>query len=88
MRLVNLTISHPVATDTTIWNVKVIVAYGDDDLLCSPSVVGSCSSNATMSPASNFKNTDLVCKATTGSQFCDVATLSTTVKRRVKDAGS
>lgn len=76
MRLVKLQI-NPVGGDA--YNIKIKVAYGDDDLLCIP---GSCSSSASL-PA-NLAGQDLTCKNTRGSQFCAISELSITVNMRVK----
>ncbi len=63
--------------------LSVGIAYGDDDLLCSPSVVGSCTTPNKMVPQSNYALPDLHCKGKTGDQFCAVSTLKTTVLQRI-----
>ena len=63
-----------------VYTVDVRLAYGDDDLLCSPSA-NDCSSKAT---STHLNNTDLVCKIANGSQFCAVSELSTIVQKRVQ----
>lgn len=64
---------------TNLQKVSVTVAYGDDDLLCSPSI-DNCA-NQTVLTALQFKNaTDLRCKAQKGSHFCAVRDLSVTVR--------
>ncbi len=64
------------------YTVTVRVIYGDDDLLCTPSVPNSCvGRNTTPDPLSDAST--LMCKSTIGSQFCAVSELSTTVKKRV-----
>ena len=82
MRLVNLSVA-PIGT-TGAYNVAVIVAYGDDDLLCSPSIAGSCADTATLQSQNLAGKTDLKCKLSSGSQFCAVSTLSSTVQARVQ----
>jgi type II secretory pathway pseudopilin PulG len=64
-----------------VYTVAVRVVYGDDDLLCSPSVSGNCDPGATTFPGDK---TDLKCRSTAGSQFCAVSELSTTVNKRVR----
>lgn len=77
-RLTAFSISSP-----SPYNVTVGVAYGDDDLLCSPSVVNSCSTPAVMSSYNDFTKGDLLCKGGIGDQFCSTALLSTTVVQRL-----
>jgi len=79
-RLTNLTISQPNPSDP--YSVTVGVAYGDDDLLCSPSLAGSCNSPVTM-PIADFQNGDLLCKGLPGQQFCGTSILTTTVVQRI-----
>jgi prepilin-type N-terminal cleavage/methylation domain-containing protein len=74
-----------------LYNVSVRVVYGDDDLLCSPSLSpagkGGCDSNApdAVPGDGTFNNKDdLKCRITIGSQFCAVAELTTTVQSRVQ----
>lgn len=69
---------------TSPYDVTLDIAYGDDDLLCSPSVSGSCQSTGTMAP-SGFTKGDLLCKglSKTSSSFCATAGLTTTVVQRL-----
>lgn len=67
---------------SNLYEVVVRVVYGDDDLLCSPAVVASCTSSTTMS-AADLKRNDLQCKVGTGSEFCAVTELLTTVRSRL-----
>jgi prepilin-type N-terminal cleavage/methylation domain-containing protein len=79
MRLAKLKIEQ--AGDPSVWRVTIRVVFGDDDLLCSPSVPGDCASSATSSP---LDKPDLSCKvAFTGSQYCAASELSTVVKKRI-----
>jgi len=79
MRLAKLAVDP--TSDPSVWKITVRVVYGDDDLLCSPSVSGDCTSTAT---SSSLNNGDLTCKtATSGTQFCAASELSTVVKRRI-----
>lgn len=68
----------------SMYTISARVAYGDDDLLCSPTQFpGSCDS-ATPMTAANLKSArDLVCKPMSGSEFCAVSEISTTVYRRL-----
>jgi len=78
MRLVKFSIL-PVDGTTNMFAVNVRVAYGADDLLCSPDK-NDCGNAGT---SSNLTEPDLVCKITTGSQFCAVSELSTTIQKRI-----
>ncbi len=66
-----------------IYTINVKVIYGDDALLCSPSQASECSPNGVASNASLETKQDLTCRAMSGSQFCAVSELTTTVKKRV-----
>lgn len=80
MRLVDFSVTQD-GSRTSLYHVKVKVAYGDDDLLCSPSQSGDCDSNGT-SP--HLGNKDLTCKSSrAGTQFCSTSELSTTVQKRL-----
>lgn len=63
----------PLGNDT--FTIHVRVAYGEDDLFGIPSTFGSV--------ATDDWGT-LACKSGSGSQFCAVSDLSTTVQRRIK----
>lgn len=79
-RLINFTV-----TGTSPYSVSVGVAYGDNDLLCSPvAVSGSCQKNAPeMTNLADFTNGNLLCKNSDASQFCATAKLNTSVVRRL-----
>ncbi len=78
MRLVNLQISTP---STSLYTVTVRVVAGDDSYICSPTA-GDCSSGVTDPHITN--PTDLTCKTlSTGSQFCAVSELQTTIQKRI-----
>jgi len=74
-------------TSTAPYEINVALAYGDDDLLCSPSVAGTCNGGATMQPG-DYKKGDLLCKGGTAQHFCATTTLSTTVLQRIRASGS
>lgn len=79
MRLVNLSV---VSSSPGLYTVTARVVYGDDDLLCSPSLAGSCESANTMSPT-ELQRPDIMCRPGAGAQFCSVSELSNTVYRRL-----
>jgi prepilin-type N-terminal cleavage/methylation domain-containing protein len=70
MRVSKLTVSQ-VAGTTDLYKIDIRVAYGDDDLLRSPSGGG---------PTAN----DVVCQGGSGSQFCATSELSTVVQKRIQ----
>ena len=85
MRLTQLKVA-PVTGDTTgtQWTISAGVAYGDNDQLCAPtSQLGSCAAGAGTLSNAQLIAPDVTCKSTAGSQFCNVAKLSTTVVRRL-----
>lgn len=64
------------------YTVTVRVIYGDDDMLCTPSIPDSCVNRSTApDPLTDIGS--LKCKSTIGNQFCAVSELTTTVKKRV-----
>lgn len=73
------------------YTFKLGIAYGDDDLLCSPSDPDTCSTvdKDMTSPASppfaynDFLNGDLKCKGRSGDQFCATATSTTNIVQRI-----
>ncbi|HVX56619.1 MAG TPA: hypothetical protein VHA37_02700 [Candidatus Saccharimonadales bacterium] len=65
------------------YSIVVGVAYGDDDLLCNSSVVGSCASGSAMTDWSQYQNINLQCKGSVGDQFCSTAHLQTAVVQRL-----
>jgi len=78
MRLAKMNVEQ-VGT-TPMYRIQVRVVYGDDDLLCSPSA-GDCDNTNT---TTNLNRDDLTCKqAISGSQYCAVSELSTTIKKRL-----
>lgn len=82
MRLVNFDLNQTPGI-AGLYNVKIRIAFGDDDLLCSPSgppAGGDCSSTNT---STNLTNKDLTCKVFAGKQFCNVTELSTSVLKRL-----
>lgn len=80
-RLINFSISSVVSP----YSIKVGVAYGDDDLLCSPSVAASCSKAPAMTAPADYLHGDLHCKGTIthGDQFCSTSNVSTTAVERL-----
>lgn len=83
MRLVKL----DVAGGGRMYTVTARVVYGDDDLLCSPSIssgAGSCVVNAPEITESDLLTyNDLACRPGIGSEFCAFSELSTTVQKRL-----
>jgi Tfp pilus assembly protein PilW len=86
MRVIYVSVTDPSPTYLSAVNLKI--AYGDPDLLCSPSIAGtakgSCQVGATdYTTADAITNADTVCKPHIGSQFCSVVELSTMVQQRL-----
>lgn len=74
-------------TGTSPYTITLSIAYGDDDLLCSPSVSGSCNNPNAMSNPIDYTKGDLLCKGSFGggvsSSFCGTASLTTSVEQRI-----
>jgi prepilin-type N-terminal cleavage/methylation domain-containing protein len=88
MRVIGGNVSTPTALTKYLSTVKLKVAYGDPDLLCSPSIAGlakgSCKPGAiNYTSSDDITNADTICKPQTASHFCSVVNLSTTVQQRL-----
>jgi prepilin-type N-terminal cleavage/methylation domain-containing protein len=82
MRVVDFRVTQS-ATNPNVYNVLVRVAYGDDDLLCSPALAGDCNANG-VSPGIAAGARDLQCKnLRAGTQFCAISEISTTAVKRL-----
>jgi prepilin-type N-terminal cleavage/methylation domain-containing protein len=85
MRLVKFIITPSSAADS--YKVTVRVAYGDDDVLCSPTVPaanpGGCDNNGGDAAGAMYNSSDVKCKLKAGNQFCAVSELTTVVNKRV-----
>ena len=79
MRITNLSVVNIDASEH-LYSVSMTVAFGANDLLCSPAQ-GNCYGSAGMTTF--WPVADVRCKTTTGSQFCAVSTLTTTVEQRI-----
>lgn len=63
------------------YEVDVGVAYGDDDLLCSPTH-SDCAAGSALDP-SDYVMSDLACRDSSSRSFCATAKLSTLVTQRL-----
>ncbi len=76
------------------YSVSVGVAYGDDDQLCDNGSAGDCSFSGVSPHMSQIISGAIsptgliVCKGTTGQQFCSTSNLTTTVVQRITSNGS
>lgn len=86
MRVASVSLSQD--ADNAAWNVKLVIAYGDGDLLCNTGKdgnTGGCNpGDGSYAPTAAVVGEDVRCKLTTGSQFCSVSALSTAVTPRVE----
>ena len=85
MRLSSISVQAQDASKM-LWQVSLRIAFGDNDLLCTPNVADSCSSASSLSDA-QLADPGVQCKSQTGSQFCAVSALSTMALQRVKPQG-
>ena len=90
MRLSKLSITDISQAGSSVkaYKVDVRVVYGDDDLLCSPSVTDasgtpSCEAKNTMDSNDILNASDVQCKSQVGSQYCAVSAMSTVVEKRL-----
>lgn len=83
MRVTNLTLN---GVSDTLYTIAVTVAYGDNDLFCDRRDDATC--NVTSPILSDAALADLGanirCKQLSGSEFCAVSSLSTTVRKRIQ----
>jgi prepilin-type N-terminal cleavage/methylation domain-containing protein len=84
MRITDVTLASVASAVGTggLWQLTLKVAYGTTDLLCSPSVAGSCNSTSPLSPA-QLRNPDVVCRSQIGQQFCSTVALSSVIQQRI-----
>jgi prepilin-type N-terminal cleavage/methylation domain-containing protein len=73
MRLAAISVG---SAGVNLYKVSLRIVYGDNDLVCSPSVAGDCSFNG-VGPTQYAS--DLRCKLTAGSQFCDESNLTSII---------
>lgn len=78
MRVTSLSVTQ-VTGQPNVYKISLGLAYGADDLFCSPSV-GNCNNNTSLT---NWWKDDIQCKGSTGTQFCAVSKLTTVVAQRV-----
>ena len=87
MRVASVSLT-PTAGDETTWQIKLVIAYGDGDLLCNTGKAGTAggcgSGDSSNAQTATVTGDDVRCRATTGSQFCAVTVLSTVATQRVK----
>jgi prepilin-type N-terminal cleavage/methylation domain-containing protein len=88
MRLAYLKISQQAGTN--LWNVDIRVAYGDYDLLCDKNIAstnpGSCAPGApAFAQNATIQGNKVICKQATGSHFCSVSHLTTSIGQRISN---
>ncbi|PID30730.1 hypothetical protein CSA80_04280 [Candidatus Saccharibacteria bacterium] len=82
MRIASLTVA-PVSSVPNMYQVSVVVAYGDDDVLCAPSLPQGCDPSAVYATANFWNRPDIACKPGSGNQYCAVSRLTANVQKRV-----
>lgn len=78
-RLIKFSInSNNTTSASSPYTINVEMGYGENDLYCSPSVAGSCTSPSEMRNMADYTHGDLQCKGAIshGDQFCAVARLN------------
>lgn len=72
------------ATGTSLTTVTVGIAYGDNDLLCNPSLIAASCNTATAMPSwVDYRGSNVLCKNGKGDQFCSTASLTSSAIKRV-----
>jgi prepilin-type N-terminal cleavage/methylation domain-containing protein len=72
----------------SVWNLNLRIVYGDTDLLCDNTISsgpGSCRSGAAPFVGDTVQGDGVTCKLQTGSQFCSVARLGTSIGQRISN---
>lgn len=65
----------------SLYKINLGIAYGADDLLCSPTASpGACSGTSNLA---SYWRSDIQCRGSTGSQFCATSKLTTIVEQRI-----
>lgn len=83
MRVIQVSVTAPTAPKY-LSQVKLMIAYGDSDLLCAPtSSPGSCASGAATLGDPALTASDVVCKSQVGSQWCSIANLTAVAQQRL-----
>jgi prepilin-type N-terminal cleavage/methylation domain-containing protein len=65
-----------------VYTLSINIVYGDIDLICKPGVV-NCNSNTILNPTQLVSAPTAQCKLQLGSEYCAVATLTTTIQKRI-----
>ena len=82
MRIASLSVS-PVAGVDNMYRAQLVIAYGEDNVLCAPSLPQGCTASANYSSANFINRPDVRCKAGSGNQYCAVSRLIANVQKRV-----
>ncbi len=82
MRVTSLSVS-PLAGVANMYQVNVVVAYGEDNVLCAPSLPQQCQITANYTAPSFINRPDVACKPGSGNQYCAVSRLQASVQKRV-----
>ncbi len=82
MRITTFSVS-PVASVPNMYRAQLVIAYGEDNMLCAPSLPQGCSESANYSAANFINRPDVRCKPGSGNQYCAVSRLTANVQKRV-----
>jgi type II secretory pathway pseudopilin PulG len=81
MRLTYLSV---VKGSNNLVNISIKVIYGDNDLICVPSIPSiACNTTSTATNAQLVQKIDAQCKSQKGSEYCATSSLTVTVQKRV-----
>ncbi|QQS20359.1 prepilin-type N-terminal cleavage/methylation domain-containing protein [Candidatus Saccharibacteria bacterium] len=82
MRVASISVA-PLGGVPNMYQVSVVVAYGDDTVLCAPSLPQQCQETASYTAPSFINLPDITCKPGNGNQYCAVSRLKASVQKRV-----
>jgi prepilin-type N-terminal cleavage/methylation domain-containing protein len=82
MRIAAMSVTQ-VAGVSTMYRAQVVIAYGEDNALCAPSLPMGCSPSASYSAVNFINRPDVTCKPGNGNQYCAVSRLTANVQKRV-----
>lgn len=82
MRVTSFSLA-PVAGVADMYQLRLVIAYGNDNVLCAPSLPQACNPSASYTATNFINRPDVKCFAGSGNQYCAVSRLTANVQKRV-----
>lgn len=82
MRVAAINVTQVAGVDN-MYRAQIVIAYGEDNVLCAPSLPLGCTAGANYSAANFINRPDVTCKPGSGNQYCAVSRLTANVQKRV-----